>query len=166
MIVIFFLDRNYRVLPHSIHGYLPSHHTGTAITDITLKKCSSLNVFSSCKLDTTVWHRIDKDLYLQHSMFSSAYLYIQRKREEELTPEDKVVIDVSVGRLDPRARGGAEGAGVPGQQPRDVDGDEVQRIPGIGELEPFAREVLAHLGGGGLVRAAGAGVAVIHTGPR
>ncbi|KAH6641404.1 Metallo-dependent phosphatase-like protein [Chaetomium tenue] len=100
-IVIFFLDRNYRVLPHSIHGYLPSHHTGTVVTDITLKKCSSLNVFSSCKLDATVWHRIDKDLYLGHGMFSSAYLHIQRKREEELTPEDKVVIDVSVGRLNP-----------------------------------------------------------------
>jgi hypothetical protein len=100
-IVIFFLDRNFRVLPNSIHGYLPSHHSGTVVTDIQLTKCSSINLFSSCKLDPTVWHRIDKDLYLRRGLFSSAYLHIQRKREEELTPEDKVVIDVSVGRLNP-----------------------------------------------------------------
>ncbi|KAH6841016.1 Metallo-dependent phosphatase-like protein [Chaetomium sp. MPI-CAGE-AT-0009] len=100
-IVIFFLDRNFRVLPNAIHEYLPSHHSGTVVTDITLTKCSTLNFFSSCKLDATVWHRIDKDLYLRRGTFSSAYLHIQRKREEELTPDDKVVIDVSVGRLNP-----------------------------------------------------------------
>lgn len=32
---------------------------------------------------------------------SSAYVHIQRKREEELKPDDKVIVDVSVGRLDP-----------------------------------------------------------------
>ncbi|KAL2175128.1 Metallo-dependent phosphatase-like protein [Thermothelomyces heterothallicus CBS 202.75] len=101
LIVIFFLDRNFRVLPNAIHEYMPSHHAGTVITDVTLTKCSSLNPFSSCKLDATAWHRIEKDLYLRRAMFSSAYLHVQRKREEELTPEDKVVVDVSVGRLNP-----------------------------------------------------------------
>lgn len=102
LIVIFFLDRNFRVLPNAIHEYMPSHHAGTVITDVTLTKCSYLNPFSSCKPDAdNAWHRIDKDLYLRHSLFSSAYLHVQRKREEELTPEDKVVVDVSVGRLNP-----------------------------------------------------------------
>ena len=100
-IIIFFLDRNFRVLPDALHGYLPTHHAGTVITDITLTKCSTLNVFSSCKLDAALWHRIDKDLYLSKGMFSSAFLHVQRKSEEELTPEDRVVVDVSVGRLNP-----------------------------------------------------------------
>jgi hypothetical protein len=106
LLVIFFLDRNFRVLPDALHEYLPTHHAGSVITDITLTKCSSINVFSSCKLDPALWHRIDKDLYLRKGMFSSAYLHVQRKREEELTPEDKVVIDVSVGRLNPDVAAG------------------------------------------------------------
>ena len=32
---------------------------------------------------------------------SQAYIQVQRKKEEELTAEDKVVLDVKVGRLDP-----------------------------------------------------------------
>ncbi|EOO02964.1 putative phosphatase dcr2 protein [Phaeoacremonium minimum UCRPA7] len=100
-LVIFFLDRNFRVLPNSIHEHMPQHHAGLIITDITIAKCSSLNVFSSCKLDTDVWYRIEKDLYLGKSMVSGAYLHVQRKKEEELTADDKVVMDVQVGRLDP-----------------------------------------------------------------
>ncbi|KAK4226868.1 Metallo-dependent phosphatase-like protein [Podospora fimiseda] len=100
-IIIFFLDRNFRVLPNVIHEYLPSHHHGSVITDITLTKCSSLNVFSNCKLDSAKWKRIEKDLYLHKSIMSSAYLHVQRKKEDELTQDDKVVVDVMVGRLDP-----------------------------------------------------------------
>lgn len=109
-VVIFFLDRNFRVLPNSLHEYLPTHHTGLVITDITITKCASYNIFSSCALDPEVWHRIDKDLYLGKSTFSSAYVYVRRKKEEELTPDDRVVIDVSVGRLDPSAAGGKDKA--------------------------------------------------------
>lgn len=111
-IVIFFLDRNFRVLPNAIHEYLPTHHAGMVITDITLTTCSSLNVFSSCKLEPTVWHRVEKDLYLRKGVFASAYLHVQRKREEELTPSDKVVVDVAVGRLHPGTAGhGSKGEG-------------------------------------------------------
>lgn len=101
LVVIFFLDHNFRVLPNVIHEYMPTHHDGLVVTDITLTKCSTLNIFSSCKLDPAVWDRIDKDLYLRKALFSSAYLHVQRKREEELTSDDKVVIDVTVGRLHP-----------------------------------------------------------------
>jgi hypothetical protein len=107
-IVIFFLDRNFRVLPTAIHGYMPQHYAGLVITDITITQCSSYNLFSSCKLDAEVWHRIEKDLYLGKSVFSSAFVHVRRKKEEELTATDKVVMDVSVGRLDP-------GASVKGQ---------------------------------------------------
>lgn len=35
------------------------------------------------------------------TMVTSAYIHVQRKKEEELTSDDKVIIDVVVGRLDP-----------------------------------------------------------------
>lgn len=110
-LVIFFLDRNYRVLPSAIHEYMPQHHAGLVITDITVTKCSVINPFSSCRLDPETWHRVEKDLYLGRGLFSSAYLHVRRKREEELVAaaaSDRVVMDVSVGRLDP-------GASVKGQ---------------------------------------------------
>jgi len=116
-IVIFFLDRNFRVLPNALHEFLPSHHAGYVITDITIKRCASYNLFSSCNLDPEVWHRIEKDLYLDKATFSSAFVHIRRKREEELTAEDKVVVDVSVGRLDPAAVGGKDkGKTTPGER--------------------------------------------------
>lgn len=100
-LVVFFLDRNFRVLPSAIHEYMPQHHAGLLITDITIKKCSTINVFSSCRLDPDVWHRIEKDLYLGKTVVTSAYIHVRRKKEEELTSDDKVIIDVNVGRLDP-----------------------------------------------------------------
>lgn len=100
-IVVFFLDRNYRVLPNSIHGYMPQHHPGLVVTDVTVAKCSNVNIFSSCDLDPNRWHRVEKELYLGQAWTSKAYMFVSRKREEDLTPEDTVVMDVSVGRLDP-----------------------------------------------------------------
>lgn len=100
-IVVFFLDRNYRVLPNSIHGYMPQHHPGLVVTDVTIAKCSTVNIFSSCDLDPNRWHRVEKELYLGQAWTTKAYLYVSRKREEDLTEEDSVVMDVSVGRLDP-----------------------------------------------------------------
>jgi hypothetical protein len=99
--VLFFLDRNFRVLPNAIHEYLPSHHAGQVITDITITECSSINPFKSCKLDPEIWRRVDKDLYLGKAMFGSAYVHVRRKREEDLTASDRVVMDVFVGRMDP-----------------------------------------------------------------
>lgn len=100
-VVIFFLDRNYRVLPNAIHGYMPMHHPGLVITDIDIVTCWKRNPFSSCEPDSTIWHRVDKELYLDRSWTSKAFLYISRKHEEDLTADDKVVMDVSVGRLNP-----------------------------------------------------------------
>lgn len=80
---------------------MPSHHPGSVVIDITVKFCSSINPLASCKLDADRWHRVDKDLYLGSGWVSRAYLHIARKKEEELAPEDKVVVDVSVGLIDP-----------------------------------------------------------------
>ncbi|KAF4591938.1 Metallophosphoesterase domain protein [Ophiocordyceps camponoti-floridani] len=99
--VVFLLDRNYRVLPNAIHGYMPMHHPGLVVTDITVAFCSSVNIFSSCDLDPQEWHRIDKDLFMGKAWTSTAYLYMRRKHENELKGNDAVVMDVTVGRLDP-----------------------------------------------------------------
>jgi len=100
-LVIFFLDRNFQLLPNAVHEYMPQHHHGLVVTDITITKCNKVNIFSSCKLDPEIWHRIDKNLYLGNTWVSSAYVHIQRKKEEDLAPDDKVVIDVKVGSIDP-----------------------------------------------------------------
>jgi hypothetical protein len=95
--LLWLLDSRYNVLPNTIHTHLPSHHPGLVITDITVRTCS----FSSCKLDPEKWHRIEKDLYLKSGWISKAYVHVQRKQEGDLLPEDSVVVDVKVGRLDP-----------------------------------------------------------------
>lgn len=97
------------MLPNSVHSALPLHHDVSVITDITLTTCSSTNPFSKCRLDPDLWHRIEKDLYLNSGWFKSAFVHIKRKHEEELGSGDKVVVGVRVGRLDP-------GVGENGQQ--------------------------------------------------
>ncbi|KAF2837899.1 calcineurin-like phosphoesterase [Patellaria atrata CBS 101060] len=101
LLFVFLLDNRYRVLPATIHNHLPAHHPGFVITDVTVKKCSSLNPISSCRLDPDKWHRVEKDLYLGSGWVSKAYVHIKRKKEEELVEGDKVIMDVRVGKLDP-----------------------------------------------------------------
>ncbi|RDI80389.1 hypothetical protein Vi05172_g9575 [Venturia inaequalis] len=95
--LVYLLDSRYRVLPQAVHNYWPAHHPGLVITDITVKTCS----FTSCKLDPSQWHRVEKDLLLKKGWITKAYVHIQRKKEEELLPEEKVVMDIRIGRLDP-----------------------------------------------------------------
>ncbi|KAF2000232.1 phosphoesteras-like protein [Amniculicola lignicola CBS 123094] len=106
--LVFFLDNRYRVLPQSIHSHLPLHHDGLVIADITVKTCSALNPLSACMLDQTKWHRVEKDLYLGKGWVSKAFVHIQRKKEEELTDDDKVIVDVRIGKLDPAVQDKAE----------------------------------------------------------
>lgn len=100
-LLLVFLDNRYEVLPNSIHNKLPIHHPGYVITDLTIKTCSSLNPLSSCMLDPDVWERIDKDIYLEQSWTSSAFLHVRRKKEEEISADDKVILDVKVAKLNP-----------------------------------------------------------------
>lgn len=70
------------------------------VTDITITICSSVALISTCELDEK-WHRIEKDLYLNKGWVSTAYVYVQRKKEENLLDTDQVVLDVKVGRINP-----------------------------------------------------------------
>lgn len=101
LLLLLLLDNQFRVLPQSIHQHVPGHHEGLVITDITVAFCSTVNVFSSCKFDPRQWHRIEKDLYLNTGWMNQAYLHISRKKEEELTSDESVIVDVKCGRLDP-----------------------------------------------------------------
>ncbi|KAI9775264.1 MAG: hypothetical protein M1839_001316 [Geoglossum umbratile] len=105
LVIVYFLDNRYRVLPPSIHNYMPSHNRDYVITDIAVATCSPLSLFSSCVLDPTKWERIDKDLYLGKTWLRQGYIHVQRKNENTLTREDKVVVDIKIGRLDPGAAG-------------------------------------------------------------
>ncbi|KAK2785731.1 hypothetical protein FQN52_008280 [Onygenales sp. PD_12] len=101
--IVLILDSKLQLLPAAIHDHLPTHHPGLVVTDVTVATCSALNIFSSCTLDPEKWHRIEKDLYLGTGWTSSAYLHIQRKKEEDLLPTDKIVVDLKMGRFDPGA---------------------------------------------------------------
>ncbi|KAG8623716.1 hypothetical protein KVT40_008692 [Elsinoe batatas] len=100
-LIVYLLDSRFRLLPQAIHSALPLHHEVLVVTDIRLKTCSSVNPFTSCRLDPEVWHRVDKDLYLNSGWVKSAWLHVQRKKEEELKAGEKVVVDVRISRLDP-----------------------------------------------------------------
>lgn len=108
-LLVFIADSRYRVLPSSIHSALPTHHVGFVITDITIAYCSTINPLSTCRLDANKWHRVEKDLYLNSGWVKSAWVHVQRKKEEELTAEDRIIVGVKIGRLDP-------GVGEKGQQ--------------------------------------------------
>lgn len=75
---------------------------GTVITDLTVCFCSPTEAPSSCALDSQIWHRIEKDLYL-HTAQQSAWLHIARAKETELTADDLIVMDIRVGEPYPSA---------------------------------------------------------------
>lgn len=110
---IFFLDTRYRVLPNSLHSWLPDHHhAGTVVIDIQLATCSQLSPLSSCNLDPSQgWFRIEKDVYLDSSWFKHGFLHVKRVKESELDVEkgSQVVVDIKVGRLKPTSGDGPGG---------------------------------------------------------
>lgn len=101
ILLLFLLDSRFRVLPASVHTFLPAHHAGLVITDVTVKTCSTVNLLTSCKSPGETWHRIEKDLYLGTGWVSSGYVFVERKKEEDLLPDDKIVVDLAVSRLVP-----------------------------------------------------------------
>ena len=44
---------------------------------------------------------MEKDLYLSRGWLTHAFVHIERKRESELTEDDRVILDVRIGALDP-----------------------------------------------------------------
>jgi hypothetical protein len=108
---IFFLDLRYRVLPTKIHYFLPEHHAGILVTDLTLVQCSTIQLITSCSLSPGEgWKKIPKDVFLGNGWLQQGFMHVRTKHESSFTPTagDKVVIDVRVGRIKPDP---SEGAG-------------------------------------------------------
>ncbi|KNG90396.1 phosphoesterase, partial [Aspergillus nomiae NRRL 13137] len=101
LVFVVTLDNRFRVLPNAIHGHLPSHYSGLVVTDVTIKSCSHINPFSKCNPISKSWTQVDKDLYLRTGWTSTAFVQFERKKEEDLLPTDKVVIDLKISRLVP-----------------------------------------------------------------
>ncbi|KAE8148308.1 hypothetical protein BDV25DRAFT_131356 [Aspergillus avenaceus] len=103
LLLVVTLDNRFRVLPASIHGHLPSHYSGLVVTDVTIKTCSHVNPFSKCQPGSQSWSQVEKDLYLRTGWTSSAFVQFERKKEEDLLPTDKVVLDLKISRLIPES---------------------------------------------------------------
>lgn len=69
--------------------------THPVVTDLTVCIFSQTVPPSTCELDPRIWHRVEKDLYL-HTSQKSAWLYVALAREEDLVPEDLLVMDIRV----------------------------------------------------------------------
>lgn len=81
------------------------------ITDLTV---SSLTAHpSTCNLDSRIWHRIDKDLYL-HTSQQGAWVYVAVANEDELTADDLLVMDIRVGEPPPNPSSGRSWESRPG----------------------------------------------------
>jgi hypothetical protein len=72
------------------------------VTDLTVCFFSPTIPPSTCALDPHIWHRIEKELYLNTAQ-QSAWLYVALANEEELGAEDLVVTDIRVGEPPPNS---------------------------------------------------------------
>jgi hypothetical protein len=67
------------------------------ITDLTIEFYDATDASPAPALDNSLWHRIEKDLFL-HSAQRGAYVKIAQAKETELSSEDLVVTDIRVGK--------------------------------------------------------------------
>ena len=77
-----------------------SKKADTVVTDLTVSFFPPSDRPSSYALESPGWHRIEKELYL-HTAHQSAWLYIARTKENELTTGNLVITNVSIGKPHP-----------------------------------------------------------------
>ncbi|KAF2115517.1 Metallo-dependent phosphatase-like protein [Lophiotrema nucula] len=76
---------------------MTSANTYTFLTDLTINYSSPADPASSVKLSLSDWHSIEKDLYL-HQADQGARLQVTQAKPGELTSEDQVIVEVTVGK--------------------------------------------------------------------
>lgn len=85
----------------------------TVVTDLTIRIFSPTVSPPTCGPDPRIWHRIEKELYL-YTARQTAWLYVALANEEELAPEDLLVMDIRVGDLPPNPSSGHSWESRPG----------------------------------------------------
>ncbi|RDW58893.1 metallo-dependent phosphatase-2 [Coleophoma cylindrospora] len=75
------------------------------VTDLTICIFPTTIHPPACELHSRIWHRLEKELYL-YTAQQSAWLYVALADEEELSAEDLVVMDISVGESPPNPSSG------------------------------------------------------------
>lgn len=111
---------------------------GTVITDITICFCSTPKTPCTCTHDLEhggEWYRLNKDLLL-HTSEKNAWLYIARAKEAQLTPDDLVLVAISVGKhlADDDSEGWERRPGEVRVQRRKYNGDFRRTVTGLDVL--------------------------------
>jgi hypothetical protein len=92
------------VTPSTPHPALVVAHP--VVTDLTVRIFPPTVSPSTCELDRRIWHRVEKELYLNTS-HQRAWLYLALASEEKLVTEDLlVVVDIAVGESHPNSSSG------------------------------------------------------------
>jgi hypothetical protein len=132
---LYFLDSQSRVNQY-LHGFLPEHHDGHIVTDITYLSCTR---FSTCQLDG--WTRVEKELGLHAGWVQRGYIFYKRKLSTEFLPTsgETVVVDVKISRLRPDP---GDGAGEPVEWEQRPGSLWIKRAPKLGTEAVTAVEVL------------------------
>ena len=94
----------FEVLPFKAATSFTSHITAavaySVVMDLIVCIFSPTVPSSTCGLDSHIWHRVEKDLYLYTSQ-QRAWLYVALASEEELVAEDLLIMDIRIGEFNP-----------------------------------------------------------------
>jgi len=103
--VTFLLDGGGQSVVTSVHNHLPIHHLGFFVTDITFVTCSKVSVLSGitgCAIEpNTGWYSNGKDVFLGEDWIRHGFVQVKRIKEDMLATNEKVVVDVRIGRIPP-----------------------------------------------------------------
>lgn len=80
----------------SFHG----SHDRKVVTDLDVCFCTSADELYNRTPDPQRWARIEKELYL-HTAQHTAWMQVAQVKEEDLTADDLVVVDIKIGELAP-----------------------------------------------------------------
>lgn len=82
----------------------PSNDAHSVVTDLTVCIFHTEVSRSPYAPTSGTWHRVEKELYqYESSQTRTAWLYVALKNEEELVPEDLLVMDITVGEPPPES---------------------------------------------------------------
>jgi hypothetical protein len=132
---LYFLDSQSRVIRY-LHGFLPEHHDGHIVTDITYLSCTRFTPVSS-----TAGLESRSSWAFTPAGCSEASVFYKRKLSTEFLPTsgETVVVDVKISRLRPDP---GDGAGEPVAWEQRPGSLWIKRAPKLGTEAVTAVDVL------------------------